>query len=129
MAFEVAALPNPEVGARLVVGFEGREPVAAAATAPVRSRSRAVATTGQHRRPLPRPIAYVSGHLSDGDAIPVMRLRYGGSAARWGFATYLASKDGYEDFALPTGDFAGTPEDALDCACGLYLGATPTARL
>ncbi len=71
------------------------------------------------------PFAYVSGHLSDGDTIPVMRLRYGGSAARWGFATYLASKDGYEDSALPTGDFAGTPEDALDCACGLYLGATP----
>ena len=32
-----------------------------------------------------------------------MRLRYGGSAARWGFAIYLASKDGYEDSLLPTG--------------------------
>ena len=38
-----------------------------------------------------------------------MRLRYGGSAARWGFAIYLASKDGYEVSALPTGVFAGAP--------------------
>ena len=40
-----------------------------------------------------------------------------------GFAVYLASKDGYEDSVLPTGAFAGPPEDALDCACGLYLNA------
>ena len=64
--------------------------------------------------------------LPDGDTLPLMRLRYGGSAARWGFAIYLASKDGYEDSVLPTGDFAGAPEDALDTACGLYLG-DPTA--
>ena len=49
-----------------------------------------------------------------------MRLRYGGSAARWGFAVYLASKDGYQDSALPTGHYAGAPEDALDTACGLF---------
>ena len=54
------------------------------------------------------------------------RLRYGGSAARWGFAIYLASKGGYQDSVLPTGHFAGAPEDALDTACGLYLG-DPTA--
>jgi hypothetical protein len=66
--------------------------------------------------------AYVGGQLSDGETIPLMRLRYGGSAARWGFAIYLASKDGYEDAVLPTGAFAGLPEDALDCAAGLYLG-------
>lgn len=71
--------------------------------------------------------AYVTGRLSDGDTLPLMRLRYGGSAARWGFAIYLASKNGYEDSMLPTGDFTGTPEDALDCACGLYLD-NPTAR-
>jgi hypothetical protein len=50
-----------------------------------------------------------------------MRLRYGGSATRWGFAVYLANKDGYQDSVLPTVDFAGTPEDALDTACGFYL--------
>lgn len=70
--------------------------------------------------------AYVTGQLPAGDTIPLMRLRYGGSAARWGFAIYLASKDGYQDSALPTGDLAGAPEDALDCAAGLYLD-DPTA--
>jgi hypothetical protein len=70
--------------------------------------------------------AYVTGRLKDGETQPLMRLRYGGSAARWGFAIYLASKDGYENSALPTGVFAGAPEDALDTACGLYLG-DPTA--
>jgi hypothetical protein len=29
---------------------------------------------------------------------------------------------------LLSGEFAGTPEEALDCACGLYLG-DPTAWL
>ena len=70
--------------------------------------------------------AYVTGRLPDGETMPLMRLRYGGSAARWGFAIYLASKDGYQDSVLSTGQFAGTPEDALDTACGLYLG-DPTA--
>jgi hypothetical protein len=72
--------------------------------------------------------AYVDGQLADGDVLPLCRLRYGGSASVWGFAIYLASKDGYEDSALPTGQFAGAPEDALDCACGLYLN-DPTAWL
>jgi hypothetical protein len=70
--------------------------------------------------------AYVDGHLADGEVLPLCRLRYGGSASSWGFAIYLASKDGYENSVLPNGQFAGTPEDALDCACGLYLG-DPTA--
>ncbi|KZS68134.1 hypothetical protein [Mycobacterium ostraviense] len=70
--------------------------------------------------------AYVSGRLPAGETIPLMRLRYGGSAARWGFAMYLASKNGYQDSVLQTGQFAGAPEDALDTACGLYLG-DPTA--
>ena len=70
--------------------------------------------------------AYVTAQLRDGDHIPLMRLRYGGSASRWGFAIYLASKDGYQDSVLPTGQLAGSPEDALDTACGLYLG-DPTA--
>jgi len=66
--------------------------------------------------------AYVSATMPDGEPIALMRLPYGGSAARWGFAIYLASKDGYEDSVLPTGFTAGAPEDALDTACGLYLG-------
>lgn len=70
--------------------------------------------------------AYVAAALPGGELQPLMRLRYGGSARYWGFAIYLASKDGYQDSALPTGDFAGSPQDALDCACGLYLNE-PTA--
>ena len=45
-------------------------------------------------------------------------LRYGGSASTWGFGLYLASSGKYENQILPT----GTPQEALDCACGLYLG-------
>ena len=65
--------------------------------------------------------AYVDGVLDDDDVLRLCRLRYGGSAASWGFAIYLASKDGYERSVLPTGSFTGTPEEALDCACELYL--------
>jgi hypothetical protein len=56
--------------------------------------------------------------LNDGEQMP---LRYGGSASTWGFALCLASADEYQDAILPTSGFAGTPADALDCACGLYL--------
>jgi hypothetical protein len=70
--------------------------------------------------------AYVTAQLPDGDTLPLMRLRYGGSAARWGFAIYRASHEDYEDSFLPTGFTAGTPEDALDCACGLYLNDPTT---
>jgi hypothetical protein len=70
--------------------------------------------------------AYIDGELHDGDRLPLCRLRYAGSASRWGFAIYLASRDGYEDSMLPSGMHAGSPEEALDCACGLYLN-DPTA--
>jgi hypothetical protein len=70
--------------------------------------------------------AYVDGHLPDGEVLPLCRLRYSGSASSWGFAIYRASHDDYQDSILPHGQFAGSPEDALDCACGLYLN-DPTA--
>lgn len=69
---------------------------------------------------------YVDGRLVDGTTLALMRLRYSGSAARWGFAIYLASSGKYEDSILPSGYPAGTVEEALDCACGLYLN-DPTA--
>ncbi|MFE7038355.1 hypothetical protein ACFU9X_02535 [Streptomyces atratus] len=68
--------------------------------------------------------AYVDGELADGDSIKLMRLRYGGPGGTWGFALCLARTDKYEGTILPTGSFVGTPEEARDCACGLYL-ATP----
>lgn len=64
--------------------------------------------------------AYVDGHLADGTVQKLCRLRYGGMAHTWGFAIYRASHDDYEDSLLPSGMTAGSPEEALDCACGLY---------
>ena len=69
--------------------------------------------------------AYVDGALAAGPVIPLCRLRYLGSATTWGFAIYRASHDDYEDNFLPSGSPTGTAEEALDCACGLYL-ADPT---
>lgn len=71
--------------------------------------------------------AYIDAD-EEGQIWPLCRLRYTGSANKWGFAIHLASQDGYEDSLLPSGLPAGTPEEAIDCACGLYLG-DPTAWL
>ena len=65
--------------------------------------------------------AYIDAHLPDGTVSPLCRLRYCGSANRWGFAIYRASHDDYQDNVLPRGSAVGTPEQALDCACVLYL--------
>ena len=70
--------------------------------------------------------AYVDGVLTDGDQLRLCRLRYAGSASQWGFAIYRASHDDYQNSYLPTGFMGSTAEDALDTACGLYLG-DPTA--
>lgn len=70
--------------------------------------------------------AYLDGVLADGEIVPLARLRYTGSATTWGFALYRASHEDYEESFLPTGFMGGTAEDALDTACGLYLG-DPTA--
>jgi hypothetical protein len=90
-----------------------------------RARDRWAALTGVEVRFRGR-FAYVSGRLPDGDVLPLCRLRYGGSASSWGFALYRASHDDYEDTFLPSGDTVGSPEEALDCACGLYIN-DPTA--
>jgi hypothetical protein len=65
--------------------------------------------------------AYLDGELHTGEVLPLCRLRYTSSASLWGFAIYLASRDGYQDSVLSSGLPVGTPEEALDCACGLYL--------
>lgn len=71
--------------------------------------------------------AYVEATLPDGDNQPLFRLTWTGHRdQRWGFAVWLASKDGYERSVLPSGDHMGTIEEAMDCACGLYLN-DPTA--
>jgi hypothetical protein len=65
--------------------------------------------------------AYVDGIMPDGEVLPLCRLRYGGYANDWGFAFYAGSSGAYEDSILPSGSFMGTPEEALDCACGAHL--------
>jgi hypothetical protein len=70
--------------------------------------------------------AYIDGVLPNGETLPLCRLRYGGSASRWGFAIHRASHDDYQDNYLPSGDTAGSAEEALDCACGLYLNDADT---
>lgn len=70
--------------------------------------------------------AYVDGELADGESIKLMRLRYHGTASRWGFALHDPAGDRYQDSLLPSGTGSGTPEDALDCACHLHLNALGT---
>jgi hypothetical protein len=70
--------------------------------------------------------AYVAGQLPGGEVVPLCRLRYAGSPDQWGFGIYLASKDGYDEAAWPFAAAATTPEEALDTACGLYLGGPAT---
>jgi hypothetical protein len=73
--------------------------------------------------------AYVDGEIADGPTVRLCRLRYGGRASVWGFAIYRASHDDYEDSFLPSGIMGGSPEEALDCACGLYLADPRVWRL
>lgn len=61
--------------------------------------------------------AYVTGELADGEQLPLMRLRYGGSAHRWGTAIYTASSNSYESQIW----FTGTTEEALDLVCDLHI--------
>lgn len=70
--------------------------------------------------------AYAEAELADGERVKLMRLRYTGTASRWGFALYYASSDRHEDSLLPTGGFSGSPENALDCTCQLHLAAADT---
>jgi hypothetical protein len=65
--------------------------------------------------------AYVDGVLPGDQVIRLCRLRYLRSATTWGFAIYRASHDDYEDNVLPSGSPTGSAEEALDCACSLYL--------
>ena len=62
--------------------------------------------------------AYVEGELTDGQRLPLMRLRYGGSAHRWGTAIYADSTGKYEDQIWLT----ASTEEAFDFVCDLHVG-------
>jgi hypothetical protein len=68
---------------------------------------------------------YVEATTPDGIQ-QLCRLRYVGSAHDWQVAIYRASHDDYAESIFPSGLPFGTCQDALDLACGLYLG-DPTA--
>jgi hypothetical protein len=71
--------------------------------------------------------AYIGAVLpSEDEPLKLCRLAWQGSPEDWRFAIYEYSGDRYTDCMLPGGGLTGTPEAALDCACGLYLN-DPTA--
>jgi len=71
-----------------------------------------------------RGFAYATAALPGGEPQPLFRLRYGGSAHSFGFAIYSHASERYEDAVLLTGSPVGTPQEALDTACTLYLADT-----
>jgi hypothetical protein len=58
------------------------------------------------------------------EPMPILRLRYQGSADRWAIAVYLASDNRYTESELPTsfGPRTGTPEQGVDHTFILYAG-------
>ena len=68
--------------------------------------------------------AYATAAQPGGEPQPLFRLRYGGSAHSFGFAVYSHATERYEDAVLLTGSPTGTPQEALDTACTLYLAGT-----
>jgi hypothetical protein len=82
----------------------------------------AQAVRGQQHDPRPEhPPERRRAALGNGFKLRLFRLRYADSASAWGLAIYRASQEDYEKSILPSGWPAGTPQEALDCACGLYL--------
>ncbi|MFI6730323.1 hypothetical protein [Streptomyces atratus] len=61
---------------------------------------------------------------ADGD-LQLCCLKDTGHPEMWGFALFTYSNERYEGNVLPAGRPFGTPEAALDCAAGLYLGDPP----
>ncbi|HEY6315468.1 MAG TPA: hypothetical protein VIY52_32325 [Streptosporangiaceae bacterium] len=68
---------------------------------------------------------YVAARLpGEREPMPILRLRYQGSADRWAIGIYLASSDRYTEAELPTsfGPQTGTPEEGVDDTFILYAG-------
>lgn len=53
--------------------------------------------------------------------LQLCRLRFHGQGDRWSFALYSYAAERYEAAVYATGEWFGTPEDALELAMSLYL--------
>ena len=65
--------------------------------------------------------ALLPGHR---EPMPILRLRYQGSAGRWAIGIYQASTGQYTESELPGsfGPVTGTPEQGIDDTFILYAG-------
>ncbi|GAA2711953.1 PH domain-containing protein [Actinoplanes palleronii] len=61
--------------------------------------------------------AYVTAERTDGDQVPLMRLRYAGPDLRWGIAVHVAGTNTYANQLF----FSDSTEDAFDSVCGLHI--------
>jgi len=59
--------------------------------------------------------------------VHLVRLRYFGMDDRWSLAYYTYSNDRYEPCVFRSGEFIGTPEEALDIGSS-HLPIAPAAR-
>jgi hypothetical protein len=77
----------------------------------------------------PGPHVYVPKGMSRADVIEqqrttpihLFRLRYFGDENAWAFGFFKYSDEKYETSMFQSGDFFGTPEEALEIAAGVYL--------
>ena len=65
-----------------------------------------------------------AGGRAGGGRLGLRRPRYAGSASSWAVAIYRTSHDDHENSILQRLPDQH-PQEALDCACGLYLGDPP----
>jgi hypothetical protein len=68
---------------------------------------------------------YVTAYISEDEGVPLCRLGYLGFDDTWQFAVYDPATDSYRDTVLPDGQPAGSPQEALDCACRIHLADIP----
>jgi hypothetical protein len=75
----------------------------------------------RHRGQFCNVSALLPGHH---EPMPILRLRYQGSADRWAVGIYLASSGRYTETELPAsfGPKTGTPEEEVDDTFVLYAG-------
>ena len=74
-----------------------------------------------HRGPYCYVAVTLTGHR---EPVPVLRVRYQGSADRWAIGIYKASTGQYSERELPGsfGGATGTPEQGIDETFILYAG-------